>query len=300
MLHVRHAALPAPAPRPLARILVSDDDPAIRALYATLLNDHGFEVHSAPSGDGRITLDLALRVRPHLLLTDRHKPGLDGEALRAALRANPATAHLPILMVSTLDPWGVPLAAAGPRDDFLLKPFPVEHLIYRLAALLPLTTADHDYLATRARRLPCYEHSHPVTGLPCLHSMARRLGPATSAPGWAALGAGLVGFSGLVRAVGRPDAEGLLAHLGAIMAAVAGPGLLAAHAGFDPQIVLVGPKAAVDAAGAQILARFAAVQQRAARLRPAMAPPRLCLRRADSAAGLTLGLPALRAALVVR
>lgn len=294
---LRATVLAAVTPPLRARILLSDDDAAIRTLYAALLADYGFEVLSVPAGDGQTTLELAQQARPHLLLTDRHKPSLDGVALRAALRAGAATAHLPILMVSTYEALDEPQRAGGPLDDFLLKPFPLEHLIYRLAALLPLSAADHDNLVTRAQRLPYCEHSHPITGLPGLHRLARGLGVATAAADWAALAVGLVDFTAHVHTLGRSEAEGLLARLGALAAAAA-PDLLIGHAGFDPQLVLVGPQAEIDAARAEIVARFAEIQRRAMRLRPGLAPPRLLLRQASSAAGRALDLLALRAALV--
>jgi CheY-like chemotaxis protein len=292
--NVRPAALPATSPRPLARILVSDDDPAIRTIYGALLAEHGFEYLGAPSGDGQATLELARRGRPHLLITDVNKPGLDGYALRAALRADPATARIPILMVSALDPWGG--ARPGPLDDYLVKPFLTEALIYRIAALLPLDAAAHDRLVALAEQLPCYEHAHPVTGLPCLHTLARGLPAATAEPGWAALGVSLAHFGGLVRSVGRAGAEGLLARLGSL-AGRAGAGLLVGHTGFDGQIGLIGPAEALEAAASAIAEAFAGLRRRAAQVHPGLAPLRLVLRHTGDGAGHSLSLAALRAAL---
>jgi CheY-like chemotaxis protein len=294
-LNVRHASLPATAPRPLARILVSDDDPSIRAIYGALLAEHGFEYLGAPTGDGRATLELARRGRPHLLITDVNKPGLDGFALRAALRAEPATARLPILMISAMDPWGG--ARPGPLDDYLVKPFLTEALIYRVAALLPLDPGAHDRLAARAQRLPCYEQAHPLTGLPCLHCLADALPAATAEPGWAAIGVRLTPLVALVRAMGRAEAEGLFARLGAIVARTAGRALLLGHTGFDGQIALVGPAERVAAAGEAIAASFEPLLRRARQAAPGPPAPRLVLRRAGDDAGLRLGLAELRAAL---
>lgn len=296
----RPAVAPAASPRPLARILVSDDDPAIRAIYGALLTEHGFEFLGAPTGDGRATLELARRARPHLLITDVNKPGLDGHALRAALRADPATARVPILMVSAMDPRA---DARGPRpgplDDYLVKPFLSEALLYRAVALLPLGPAAHDALSARALRLFCYEQAHPVTGLPCLHAFARDLPAATAAPGWAAVGVTLAPYAALVRAAGRAEAEALLARLGAIVARAARGGLLVGHPGLDAQVAVVGPAPRVAAAAEVVEAAFAAVSRRAGAAAPHLPAPRLLLRRADDAAGLALGLPALRAALRV-
>jgi CheY-like chemotaxis protein len=295
--NVRAAAQPAAPFRPLARVLVSDDDPDIRQLYAALLLGHGFEYLGAPAGDGVATLELARRSRPHLLITDVNKPGLDGRRLRAALRADSRTAHIPVLTVSAMEPWSEPRPAApSPLDDYLLKPFAFEALLYRIVALLPLDAAGHDRLVERARRLPCFEHFHPVTGLPCLHTLAAALPGLTAAPGWAAISVTLAGFPGLVRRLGRGGAEGLLARLGGI-ARAAGAGLMVAHPGFDPQIALVGPADRLARAAAAVVERFMAVRRREAQLHPQQPPPRLYLRYADDGAGLALQLPALRAAL---
>lgn len=296
---VRLAALPGATFRPLARVLVSDDDPAIRQLHTALLLDHGFEVLTTPAGDGPATLALARSARPQLLITDVNKPGLDGHALRAALRADGATARIPVLMVSAMDPWAEPgRAPAGPLDDYLLKPFSAEQLLYRVAALLPLDAAGHDRLVERARRLPCLEHTHPVTGLPCLHSLARQLPALTAEPGWAAVSVELAAFPALVRALGRPAAEGLLARLGGVVSG-ASDLLVAAHTGFDPRIALVGSAAAVAVAAAQIPARFEAARRLVTRLHPRLphSLTRLHMRSAGDADGLGLGLGALRAAL---
>jgi CheY-like chemotaxis protein len=226
-----------------------------------------------------------------------NKPGLDGRRLRAALRADSRTAHIPVLTVSAMEPWSEPRPAApSPLDDYLLKPFAFEALLYRIVALLPLDAAGHDRLVERARRLPCFEHFHPVTGLPCLHTLAAALPGLTAAPGWAAISVTLAGFPGLVRRLGRGGAEGLLARLGGIARAAAA-GLMVAHPGFDPQIALVGPGDQLAQAAATIVERFRAVRRREAWLHPHLPAPRLHLRYADERAGRGLELPALRAAL---
>jgi CheY-like chemotaxis protein len=293
----RPAALPPVPFRPLARILVSDDNPDIRQIYAALIVEHGFEYIGAPAGDGPATLELARRARPHLLITDVNKPGLDGHSLRRALRADPRTAHIPVLTVSAMDPWSERRGALSPLDDYFLKPFAFEALLYRVVSLLPLNPAGHDRLVERARRLPCFEHFHPVTGLPCLHTLDGRLPALTAAPGWAALSVELAGFPALVRARGRPAAEALLARLGGVMRAAAAPDVFVAHVGFDPRMAAVGPAAAVAEFARRAAERFEAVRRRAAQDAPHLPAPRLHLRHADDDAGLAINLPALRAAL---
>lgn len=295
---VRYAALCAGLGRPVARILVSDDDPGIRRLYASLLTAHGFEYFGVPAGDGNTTLTLARRTQPHLLITDVNKPGLSGHALRAALRNEPRTAHIPVLTVTAMEQWSEPQhGLLGPLDDYLLKPFASEALIYRVAALLPLDAAAQDRLVERALRLPCLEHFHPLTGLPCLHTLAHELPERSAQPDWAALSLSLSRFDALTRSLGRASAERLLSRLASLARGAASPNTLVAHPGFDPQIVLIGPAIQIEAAATIILARFDSLSQRVAHELPHAPPLRLRLRRVDAQSGLAIDLPTLRAAL---
>lgn len=280
---------PLPTGQALARILVSDDDLAISRLYGLLLPEYGFEVISAPGGDGVQTLDLARRARPHLLITDLNKPSLSGAALRAALRAERRTTRLPILLASAIDLIG---AQGRPErtafDDYLLKPLVIDDLIHRVAALLPLSLSEHDLLAARALTLPDHSGYHPVTGLPCLHPLAEQIPTITAQPGWAACVIGVQHYAALVQARGRSAAEGMLTRLAGIARAHAGR-LCVGHTGFDPQITLVGPAEQVAAAARQIEAAFAALRH----------PQPLSLSQAhtDSRHGTRLSLPALRSLL---
>src|SRR5436305_347278 len=92
----RHSAsAPSPA-RP--RLLVVDDDALFRALLVEALRPLGLEVETA--GDGLAALESIRRGPPDMLITDRQMPHMDGLALVRALRADPVTAALPILMIS--------------------------------------------------------------------------------------------------------------------------------------------------------------------------------------------------------
>lgn len=284
---------------PVARILVSEDSPEIQQIYGVVLPDHGFEMLSVPGGDGGRTLDLIHRVRPHLLITDINKPGLDGYTLHAMLRADDGTAHLPVLMVTAMDTWSLPQRLpVSPVDDYIVKPFPFEALVYRIATLLPLSPAAHNELARRALGLACFDYFHPVTGLPCLHMLARALPTYTASAGWAAASISLAHYAALSRAYGRQVSDGLLARLAGIVRRAAEESeLLIGHLGFEPQVSLVGPADPVKQALATIAERFARIRTP---LPLGLEAPtlRLDTRYADDSAGTNLGLLALRAALM--
>src|SRR5918911_4581275 len=103
------------------RILVVDDTPQNVKLLADLLAAKGYEVSTAASGEQ--ALESIAKQPPDLVLLDIMMPGISGYDVCRKLRENPATALLPIVLATSLDPnqervKGIE-AGAG---DFLPKP----------------------------------------------------------------------------------------------------------------------------------------------------------------------------------
>lgn len=114
------------------RVLVVDDDPALRALLADYLGASGFEVDEA--GDGVQMRERLASAMPDVLVLDLMLPGEDGLSLARELRR---TSDLPILMLSARGEEidrvvGLEVGA----DDYLAKPFGPRELLARLRALL--------------------------------------------------------------------------------------------------------------------------------------------------------------------
>lgn len=80
------------------KILVCDDEPHIVHVVATKLRNNGFEVVTA--GDGEEGYATALAEHPNLVITDYQMPYLSGLELCAKLRAEPATSHIPVIMLT--------------------------------------------------------------------------------------------------------------------------------------------------------------------------------------------------------
>ncbi len=119
--------------RPGPRILVVEDHAALRTQIVAVLAGAGWRVEEA--SDGRLALQMALQEPPDVLLLDLGLPGLDGLAVCAQLRAQ-ADRHVPVLMLTardTLADKGRGFAAGA--DDYLLKPFASEELLWRCQAL---------------------------------------------------------------------------------------------------------------------------------------------------------------------
>jgi DNA-binding response OmpR family regulator len=116
-----------------SRVIVVEDHAGLRAQIVALLEGAGWRVDEA--SDGRLALKMALEEPPDLLLLDLGLPGLDGLAVCARLRQQ-ADRHVPVLMLTardTLIDKGQGFAAGA--DDYLLKPFASEELLWRCRAL---------------------------------------------------------------------------------------------------------------------------------------------------------------------
>jgi two-component system cell cycle response regulator len=118
-----------------ARVLVVDDSAANRKLLEARLQDEYFEVVGAASGAEAITL--AQRWSPDIILLDVLMPVMDGFEACRRLKAQPATAHIPVVMVTSLNDQHERVRGldAG-ADDFLVKPVDQATLFARLRALL--------------------------------------------------------------------------------------------------------------------------------------------------------------------
>jgi len=119
-----------------ARVLVVDDSPDLRRLLHRLLRPH-FELDEA--GDGEAALERIRALRPDLVLSDAMMPRLDGFGLLRALRSDPATRELPVIMLSGRA--DASDRATDPRleaDDYLIKPFTTHELLARVRKHLAL------------------------------------------------------------------------------------------------------------------------------------------------------------------
>ena len=146
------AAEESEAPRAAlgARMLVADDSPTICAVLGKMLRQDGYAVLNATSGLDAI--GLACSEQPALIFLDIVMPGMNGFAVLRALRHDPRTRHIPIVMIS-----GNPQATEQfyvqrfGADDFMRKPFDRNEVYLRigqlvqsgrLAARLPLAPSE--------------------------------------------------------------------------------------------------------------------------------------------------------------
>lgn len=131
-----------------ARILVVDDIPAnVKLLEARLLAEY-FDVLTAD--DGYKALAICENTHLDLILLDIMMPGIDGFEVCERLKANPKTAHIPVVMVTALDqPSDRVRGLKAGADDFLTKPVNDVQLISRVRSLVRLKALS-DELRIRA------------------------------------------------------------------------------------------------------------------------------------------------------
>ncbi|HET9496242.1 MAG TPA: response regulator transcription factor [Chloroflexia bacterium] len=116
-------------------ILVVDDEPGIVTIVRDYLDRAGFRVLTA--GDGETALRLARTERPSLVLLDLMLPGLDGLDVTRALRQDPATGGLPLIMLTArVDESDRVAGLELGADDYITKPFSPREVVARVRAVL--------------------------------------------------------------------------------------------------------------------------------------------------------------------
>lgn len=115
------------------KLLVVDDEPAIRRLLQTGLSAQGYHVTGAASAEEAI--DQAAADPPDLVILDLGLPGLSGRDLLARWRGEGFTAPVVILSSRTDEP-GIVAALDAGADDYVTKPFGMNELIARLRVAL--------------------------------------------------------------------------------------------------------------------------------------------------------------------
>lgn len=119
----------------MAHIFIIDDSPTDVRVFTTLLEKAGHRVSSAPSAE--LGIVAVKRERPDVVIMDVIMPGMNGFQATRDLSRDPASANIPILIVSTKSMetdrvWGLRQGA----KDFLTKPVDAKDLLQRIDNVL--------------------------------------------------------------------------------------------------------------------------------------------------------------------
>ncbi len=109
----------------MKKILIADDDPAIRDVFKVILETSGYEVEAKENGSEIIENNFTI---PDLFLIDRLLSGIDGLDICRYLKDNVATKNIPVVMISASSDIAAASAKAG-ADDYIEKPFDLSHLL---------------------------------------------------------------------------------------------------------------------------------------------------------------------------
>lgn len=116
-------------------IVFADDDPTMTAIVRMVVSQNGMICHVA--ADGRRALEIARSVEPSLVILDVHMPFLDGFEVLSALRNDPSTAAVPVVMLTAVQQEAdIVRAFSLGADDYVPKPFNPMELLARIQRLV--------------------------------------------------------------------------------------------------------------------------------------------------------------------
>ena len=104
-----------------ARILIVEDHPTMREAMRLVLEGEGYSIDEAADGTG--ALEKVRRDRPDLVFLDMNIPGSSGADVLAAIKADPATSGVRVIIVTADGEEGRERAIASGADDYFTKPF---------------------------------------------------------------------------------------------------------------------------------------------------------------------------------
>lgn len=124
--------IPSEASAP-ARVLLAEDDRALRRFLEVVLERAGYKV--IPAGDGLEAMKLALSTRIDIVVTDATMPNLSGHEFCRFLRNSQTLSHIPVILLSAMEKKD-PNENAEQVDAFLAKPVSGEDLVACIEKLL--------------------------------------------------------------------------------------------------------------------------------------------------------------------
>ncbi|MBK9579625.1 MAG: hybrid sensor histidine kinase/response regulator [Fibrobacterota bacterium] len=132
-------------------VLVADDDPAIHAIFRRLLKPLGVRLISCK--DGNSACEQALAQSPEIIFLDVVMPGMDGTDLCRKLRETPATAIVPIILLSSLgEPTDRLKGLEAGANDYLVKPIALPEVVAKVRTYLQLSMLHRKAIEIERRR----------------------------------------------------------------------------------------------------------------------------------------------------
>lgn len=117
------------------KVLIVEDEQDIRENIAEIFKLSKFKVFEAENG--KIGLDIAIEIKPDIVVSDILMPEMDGFGLLENLKTNPATDHIPVILLTAKTMMDSKLQGLKTgADDYMTKPFNVDELVLRATNLV--------------------------------------------------------------------------------------------------------------------------------------------------------------------
>jgi len=116
------------------KILILDDDTDILEILTMLLSEHGYDIKTTNSG--KTIFEDIQSFKPDLLLMDVVIAGMNGRAICRSIKEDPSTCALRVILISGTHDLATSLDLPGAPDDFIAKPFDMNHLLRSIAQQL--------------------------------------------------------------------------------------------------------------------------------------------------------------------
>ncbi|QDL55012.1 EAL domain-containing response regulator [Rhodoferax aquaticus] len=197
------------------KILIAEDEPSLQQNLQWMLEMEGYEVIAA--NDGQDAYAKACTQHPALVITDVMMPLLDGYGLVKALRENPATSVIPIVMLSAkADRSDVRAGMNLGADDYLTKPYRREELLDTVHARIARSAGLADAATRIALAHDTATQLDPLTSLPNRDTFEKQLEALVAAeqPGRTAIICfGVDGFSKVNESLGKVAGDWVLSEV---------------------------------------------------------------------------------------
>jgi len=123
------------------KLLLADDSITIQKVVELVLAEEDFQIKSVSNGED--ALNLLDSYKPDIVLADIEMPKVNGYSLCEKIKKNPATSHVPvILLAGAFEPIDEELARQVGADDSVIKPFESQELISKINAALTMVSAE--------------------------------------------------------------------------------------------------------------------------------------------------------------
>lgn len=131
------------------KILIAEDEPTSRFIFATILKDDGYDVITCENGYECV--EIAKSEKPDVIILDIQMPIMDGFEVLRILKSNPETNQIPVIIISAnSEPHNIKRAFDSGAAEFIAKPVNIEELLIRVSTVLKIKRTNDELKKLRS------------------------------------------------------------------------------------------------------------------------------------------------------